>query len=362
MKIIRWVLIISALLLVAWGCGGGSSSSDKTGSVSVYVTDDLSDYQQVTATITGVQLLHSGSGEACDLVSEEQVVDIANLADTIQLLETVDCAARSYNRVRLNFVKAVEMMNASGVAATCDFTSYKESGNGPKNALSCTGDDCSLDITGAVNVIANTTNPFALDFDLKDFVVADFGLPGCGVTMKVSPLNKNDMDDKKANGYREGVTGYISILNTTEETFTLTTKRGEAFTVDYSQSLYDGLGQPGMEELLLFAADHSLKVRIMAMSIDVSGVTPIAAATILIKLDGRLTGLNDVDKTFTLTNIEKNVAGITVNYTDADTQNHVAGTLAEDIWVEAKLFGYENLQYLAHEVEVEEADDDDTDD
>lgn len=361
------VFFISIVLSIGnmAGCGGGgdSSSSGSSGSVSMYVTDeaDLSNYKQVTATINSVSLTQTSTNTSCDLLTTEQTVDIANLADTLQLLETVDCDAQSYNRVHVEFAKTVELMNSSNVSAACSFVSYKENGKVTPNVLSCTGDNCTIDINGAVNVVANQNNLFALDFDLKEFEVENFGLVDCEVTMKVAPLNRNDIEDKKSNGYHEGVTGFVSALDTTLDTFTLTTKRQETFSVDYSGALYNSLPQPGIDNLLQFASDKNIKVRVNASVIDVTGVTPVSAATVYVKLDGLVSALDEIAHTFTLSYTSKSIV-ISVDYTDAFNNRHVEGVLANDVWVETKLYGYDNTKYLAHEVELEEEGDIDTDD
>jgi len=359
----RLMVISSALVMgLLAGCGGSdSTSSTTTGQVSVYLTDDIGDYQQVTATVTAVQLEHTGSGATCELLGEEQVVDIANLEETLQLLGTVECEAAAYNRVHIEFAREVALMDSTGLAATCNFTSYKEHGNGQPNSLVCEAGDCSLDMTGAVNVAANQYTTFALDFDLKDFEVEDYGQADCAVTMKVSPMNSDDLAEKKRAGYREGVTGLVSDLDTALDTFTLTTRRDESFQVDYSQSTYDGTPQSGLDELLTLAAAADLKVRIMALSLDTTGVTPINATTIFVKVHGTVGDLDGTAQTFILTNSAKALV-MAVDYADAYTHDRVQGILADEVWVETKLFGYADPWYLAHEVEVEDETAPDSDD
>lgn len=348
--------------LFYYACGGGSGGNTSTGTVSLYLTDDMGDFKQVLITLDKVQLLHTGSGTACDLLSEPETLDLANLAGVLQLLDISECPVQPYNRVRLEFAKAVGLMDQNGDPGECLFESYKDKVNpNQPNVLNCLDGDCTLSSNGGINVIADTINPFALDFDLKNFEVADFGQPECRVTLRVEPQNSNDIDDKMAAGYKKSTTGYVSDLDIDADSFTLTTKKGAVFPVDYAQALYQGASQPDLDGLLQFAADHGLRVRVMTTGIDIAGGSAIVAATIYVKLEGRVGGLDDLNHLFVLTNTAKGIA-ITVDYSDAAGHGRVEGNLADDSWVETKLFGSASDTYLAHEVEVEDENADDTDD
>lgn len=210
-------------------------------------------------------------------------------------------------------------------------------------------------------MIADSVNPFALDFDLKSFEVENFGSPACRVTLKVEPQNNNDIAEKMAAGYRKSVTGYVSGLDLAAESFTLTTRKGAVFTVDYAQALYRDDPQPDLDLLLQFAVGHGLRVRVMADGIDVSGESAIVAGTIYVKLEGKVSNLDSLNHLFTLVNTAASIT-ITVDYSDAASRDKVEGNLVNDSWVETKLFGFELDTYLAHEVEVEDEGEVDTDD
>lgn len=237
-KIILFLLIGSITALVpvfmlscgsgSGGSGGGfASESSSPGSVALYVTDTpADDYKQVKATINGVQLVHIGTGASCDVLTTPVTVDITDLASIIQLLEVQTCPSINFNRIKIEFDKRVVLTDLNNTTADCNFTSYKE-GNGNPNILLCTGNDCSVNISGAVNVIANQNSELALDFDLKDFEVSGFDQPPfCEVTMKVSPLNVSDIGQKRDEGFNEGISGFISDLDTVENSFTLTAESG----------------------------------------------------------------------------------------------------------------------------------------
>ena len=332
-------LILAAALMFHACSSNNDNSSSGSGAVALYATDDIADYKQVIATITNVQVRHTGSGAACDVLTTPTTIDIANLAYTLQLLNVVDCPAESYNRLHIEFDKSVELMDALNTSSTCTFVSYMDESHHP-NVLQCDATTCSLDVNGAVNVMVNRHNMVALDFDLKEFEVENFGAPSCSVTMKVTPLHGPEFDQLH---YPEGVTGLVSNLTVSTQTFTLA-KHNMSFTV-----LYSGItstAQPGLDDLLLRAQQDGLRTRVTTTTIDFTNMT-INASAIAVKVEGRVSGLNDVNKTFTLTyQMEKTM---TVDYSHA----LIEGILANDAWVEARLYGYDGANFHANKVEVE---------
>ncbi len=338
------ILGFSGFLLYSCGGGGGGSSSAAVG---LYLTDDMSLFTQVTATIDKVQILNTDSGAICDVLTTHTPVDIAELANVMQLVNVAQCPAVPYNRIHIEFEKSVEL--TSGPTATppdttslCSFVSYKDEGE-RVNTLNCSGSTCTLDINGAVNVLVNQQNKLALDFNLKDFDVASFGTPStCSVTMKVSPLHAVEME---ALGHPEGITGLISGLSTTDQTFTLT-RGNSTFSV-----LYSGITttqQPGLDSLLQLAQTDGLRVKVMSSNIDFSTKT-ITASAIYVKIEGTVSNLNTTDHTFTLT--YKGGKTIPVDYSNAD----VDGTLVDGAAVEVKLYGFGGVNYLASKVDVGDA-------
>ena len=340
------VLGFSAILL--YSChGGGGGGSASSGAVGLYLTDDMSLFTQVTATVDKVQFVNTGSGASCDVLLTPTAVDIAQLANVMQLVTVAQCPAVPYNRIHIEFEKSVLLTSAStgsvpGTTSLCSFVSFKDEGN-MMNALSCSGTTCSLDITGAVNVFVNQQNKLALDFNLKDFEVENFGNPStCSVTMKVSPMHAGEMD---ALGHPEAITGLVSGLSTTDRTFTLT--RGtSSFSV-----LYSGITasqQPGLDSLLQQAQTDGLRVKVMTSDIDLSTNT-ITASAIFVKIGGTVSNLNTTALTFTLT--YQGGKTMTVDYTNAE----VDGTLANGTEVELKLNGFDTVDYLASTVDVGDA-------
>lgn len=344
MKKLSYFLFFLFFAAIIYSCGSGGGGA-ATGNVSLYVTDDLSGYEQVAAVLNSVSLVGSGSGAECFLLNSPEGVDIANLSEKILLLDVASCPAGEYNRIHIVFNNTATLTD--GVQTqTCAFKSYKDNSNHP-NVLNCSGisNTCTLDVNGAVNVFGGKNGKAGLDFDLKNFEVANFPNPNCTVTMKVSPLNASDIGSKKEQGYLEAITGDISNLNTTSKTFVIT-KGSAAFNVNYS-----GINnQPGIDQLLQFAVSNHLKVRLVAASIDLNST--LIPSEISVKAEGSISGLNTSAQTFTLM---MPLGNIGVNYSSAV----VEGTLTDGVSAEANLTGLNGGMYIASKVEAGQVETDD---
>jgi hypothetical protein len=343
MRIHRLLILLAAsIALIACGGGGGGGMTAESGTVALFVTDNLSDFDQVITTITGVEILHTGPGTSCALLSEPVTLDIAELASELLLLDLTSCPAGQYDRIRVETSNAVTLAMGD-TSSECTFTSYKDNENKP-NVLHCSGDTCFMEINGRVNVMVSQNSTLTLDFDLKEFEVEGFGEPECTVTMKVEPLNANDVDDKKDKGSRESIKGVVSALDTTGKTFILT-KKGEEFTVSYGD-----VTQEGVDELLMLAEDNQLKTKVRCSEFDLEA-GECTASEVYVEVEGTVSGITDT--TFMLTfNPE-----ISVDYSGAE----VEGTLLEGAEAEVKLSGYNGTDYIADEVEVDDEEEDEDD-
>ncbi len=347
-KIIVFLCIVSfaaavPVLLLSCGSGGGgigggiSDEDSFPGSVALYVTDSLNDYKQVRITINDIQLEHIGTGAACDVLENPVTIDITDLSSVLQLLDVKTCPAIGYNRIIIELDQQTVLTDSNNVSAECNLATYKDN-HGGTNTLQC-GDTCSINMSGAVNVSSNKTNKLALDFDLKDFDVINFGGPFCSLTMKVFPLNASDFDQKHEDGWNERVSGSLSELDTVEKSFILTAESG-SFTVTYTD-----VTAPGIDDLLSRAAADPLKVKVESSSINLNTRT-IAATALYVEVEGTVSGLNTVDRTFTLT-YQADKQMLVAYQTDG-----VEGNLLSDSVVELKLNGYDGEMYVATEVEV----------
>lgn len=350
-KALFWVavviLVAGSSTLILSSCGGSGNGS--SGTVGFYLTDDMSAYfTQVTATIDKVTFINTGSGASCDVLTTPTTMNIAELSDVMQLVNVSQCDAVPYNRIHIEFEKSVGLTsgpnwtvpNKTGV---CSFISYKDQGANP-NTLNCSGTSCSLDVNGAVNVLADQNNKLALDFNLKEFDVVGFGTASpCTVTMKVSPLHAVGMQARCNQGYREGTTGLISGLSTADKTFALT-RGGFTFTV-----LYSGITdtqQPGLDNLLALAQSDGLKARVVSSTIDLSTRT-ITASKVLVKNEGAISNLDSTNHIFTLT--YQNGKTMSVDYSKLG----VMGMPVDGTTVDVKLYGFTNGNYLAWLIDVQ---------
>ena len=357
------ILFGVAILFHSCSSGGGSSSGGGTssGTVALYVTDDMSANQQVIATIDKVTLVSTGTGTTCNVLTTPTTINIADLANVLQLLNVANCPAVPYNRLHIEFEKSVELMNHAGTQSSCSFTSFKDDSNRP-NALQCNDTTCTLDINGAVNLLANQNSKVALDFKLKDFDVDNFGTNQCSVTLKVSPIH---VEETENHVHHEAITGLVSNLTASTDTFDLT-KHHMTFHV-----LYSGITstQPGLDDLLLRAEQDGLKTQVTVSTVDFANATidtskilvdsgclvsalttTIDASNILVKVEGVISALTtSTTTTFTLTYD----TGKTI---DVDSSKAtVKGTLANNAQAEVKLYGFDSksADFLAALVEVE---------
>ncbi len=329
------------IIALFYGCGGGgdgdsSSSENKSlGIVELYITDDMSDYKQVITTINDVQLMHTGTGTKCDILSAPVSLDITDLSSVLQLVDVSSCVPNNYNRIHIEFDKSVDVMDQTDSTSTCSYTQYKNDNNQP-NVLHCDETTCYMDINGAVNVFANQTQKMALDFNLKDFDVS-YSQAGCSVTMKVSPLNASAMVQKRNMGYRESISGSISELDINNKIFTMV-KGKKIFTINYSQ-----VNQQNIEHLLQFAFEHNLKVKVEATQFDTG---TCIASHVYVNFEGMVSNLNTHENRFDLA-FQNEI--ININYNQAVNENCIEGTLVNNSYIEAKLYSYDsaNDQYIA---------------
>lgn len=353
---IACVAVFSAALVALAGVpgcggGGGDGGSPGKGAVALYMTDSLSVYQQVTATLTKVQLLHADRSSRCDLLSEPVTVNIANLSEEIQLLDRTSCPAGNYTRLYIQVEAPVQLVDQSGTASACRFVSYFDDNDAP-SALSCdpATDLCGLDIRGAVRsasltVAPDVTNIAGLDFDLKKFEVDGFGGPSCAVTLKVTPVHGGSLQQLMRN---EGITGMVSDLDTGAGTFLLT-RRSLRFTVDLAG--INSVLQPGLDLLLQQAQTEGLPTRVISRSFDLAAGT-IKAKTVAVKAAGTVSDLNTSERTFTLTTAE----GVVLDISYAPP-GRVSGSLADGAWVVVTLKGFctDTGNDIASRVEVMES-------
>jgi hypothetical protein len=350
----RTLLTISVSLLATvalYSCGGGGGSAG-TATVSAYVTDDLGGYDSVVLTLNSVELRHT-SGRSCEIIRGPLEFDAAELGrdQLIEQVDTATCEAGPYNRLYVEVDDDVTLrQTAGGPTQSCKFVSYYEDGSSRPNRLTCVSGICSLNITGAVNLVASNHEHVALDADLKEFTV-DTSVVPCEVTLKVSPLRAAD---KLSAGFRTSLLGTVSNLDAAADRFTLSVA-GNLHTVQYA-GVTD---QPGLDTLLGRAVTDSLSTIVRCQAINAGTTPPTCTAqtvalqplkAITVRGGGTISALDTGAQTFTL----NYGAGKTlpVNYAPAAGLGKVEGTLANGATVEIKLYGADTTHFLAREVAV----------
>ncbi len=321
-------LMFGAGFLLA-GCGGGGgggapaastpgTSVSQSAPVGLFMTDDASGFRQVSAVINSVTLLNTSSGDSCTVLSGPVNIDLANLSNVMELVKTSTCPAGSFDKVRIVFSNSVGLTNSSGVSGPCSFTAFSPGQPSP-DTMSCSGNNCTMDLNTPVNIVAGQNNRAGLDFDLKNFNVTGFGGGACSMTMRVNPLNAQEMDQK---GYPAGISGMIT--SATDNTVTMNTGT-RSFVINTPV-----MGQSNSQGLMGLAAKN-VPAMANCTGFDFDSGT-CQSGQVMAVATGTVSGLNPGNNTFMLTLADG--TPITVNYSSPG----VKGTLANGQPAVVKLF------------------------
>ena len=345
---VRRIVCIIALFacLLLFNCSGRSQSGigeiaiapTSTGTVGVYLSNDLSIFDQVIASLDKIEIVNSDTGAACGLLSVPTIINIANSSAVLHLIDVQQCNSGMYDQIRITFNKSVQLMTSptetiSGVTSLCSFISYKDYGN-ENNPLQCDGPLCSLWINKVINIEPLQNNKISLDFDLNSFKVVNFGDPfSCEVTMKAAALYNQEISIL---GYLEGMTGLVSDISTTVNNFNLK-HNGYSSKVNYLSVQTEN--QSGLLTLIQFAEAENLRITVLSSDLMTGGT--VTASNIFVKIGGIVSRSNIYNDTFALV-IDSNT-WIPVRY----SQMALHGTLADGAWVQVELYGYDGTDYLA---------------
>ncbi len=333
-KIAIIVLFISIMFF--YSCEGNRMSPE-TGTVGLYFTDDMSQFRQVITSIEKIEIINTDTGARCDLLDVSTTIDIAKSSDVLLLANETQCPSGLYNQIHIEFNKSVQLMSAptpttSGIVSFCSLASYKDEAN-ESHPLQCSGPVCTLDIGALFTIIATENNKLALDFNLKNFDVVNFGdLSTCAVTMSVLARTTEEVI---ALGRPEAIIGLISDLTFTNHTFSFI-RQNASITIDYSEITTDQ--QPHLDTVLQIAQNDGLTLNILSSDVMSSGT--VTAANILVNIQGTASNLNILSNTFTLA---FQGTQITVDYSNTDAN----GTLVNGAWVDVRIYGYDGTNYLA---------------
>ena len=333
--------VLACLIPAFFSCGSGqdtSSQSGGTGMVDLYFTDDAADYKEVLLTVHRVQLINSGNQVSCDLLEAPVALDIPRLADLMQFGNAASCPSGSYNRIHIELEQSLELMDKTGAFSGCRFTSYLDNSN-QSNMLNCNSDTgiCALDINGAVRrgaleILRDRNNKLSLDFDLKSFIVENFGDPSaCSVALKVRPLEDSEIIQRRD---KESISGAIVGLDTAARSCTLK-KGSRPFAMTYGG--ISEAAQPGLNALLLTAQEMRFTALVQAAALDLEAYK-VDATAISVTVRGLVQDLDLSAKTFAL-QYKPPDRTIMVSY----DPSAVEGPLADTAKVEVALSGFDEV-------------------
>ena len=335
--------------LIAYNCGSGGTSG---GTVALYITDDkLEGAQKVEVLIKEIRMENSGTGLSCTVFSPQTpyAIDLTDVQNTLQLLDTSNCPDGQYNRLVVVLQQSPVNVIYQGQAYTCSLTSYDPEKDNSQvikpNRTVCddSAGECVVEVTGAVNILANQTNEVALDFELKDSDINFDNNGNCTVAFKVSPLHADGLKTAKQNKDEE-IKGTVSDLDIDNNTFTLTTKAGMAFSVSYSNDSYD--------DILQLAEDKGLPVEVECQIFDLDNAT-CTAEEIELEVEGWALNVDTTNRTLTV-DLDGDTSTTDDQIPVALAQNgEWEGNIKDGSYVEVKIVDFDGNNYIAEEVEQE---------
>jgi hypothetical protein len=225
----EWILAgVCALIFSCGGGGGGSSGGSPSGSssVSLYFTDDASNYPEILVKVYEVNLC---SDNACQqkvsLFTSQQglEVDLAKLNGVYQYITTTNIPQGTYNRLEVVMDKNLTITDQSNQQHQAIFVPMEEKPNKP-NKVQCTTDGkCYIRFNGTVQPFA--TGRLVVDFVLKEFEVNASTNPWQVAEVKMMLLTPQSVQGKV----------YIRVQSVGTNSFT-GTWMGKTYTVYITQN------------------------------------------------------------------------------------------------------------------------------
>jgi|Deesub1362B_J571_1020462.scaffolds.fasta_scaffold00011_38 hypothetical protein len=153
---IKVLLVIMFILPLMFSCGGGGSSSS-VGTVSVFITDDISrDYSKAWITIQKITAISTDGVEY--VLFEDTVGKVFNLLELSgigALLNITTLPEGIYNDIKVTVKNEIVLVDHNGNTINAKFAT--------------TGEQYVIDVHGTLTIIAERKTSFALDFDTKQF-------------------------------------------------------------------------------------------------------------------------------------------------------------------------------------------------
>ncbi|GBC93643.1 hypothetical protein HRbin15_02144 [bacterium HR15] len=211
---------LGVLMVALSGCGGGTNSETRAGSVGIFVTDQFhTQYSQVVFTLYRIEVGRQGDPNSFQTVFEESsglALDVRALANLAQFLGVGSLPAGVYNRARITVADKIQVTHAGSTTATLDL----DAGLGRPVGSGQLQFEFPIQLT----VVASGNTTLIVDFDLPSFSIVN-GL--------VRPALRHLRDDELGNRRREAeLSGTITAL--AENSFTLQLRNGRVVQVQTS--------------------------------------------------------------------------------------------------------------------------------
>lgn len=272
------VLLLSVLAAALTGCGGGSGTGVRSGSVGVYVTDDFSQqFSQVVFTLYRIEVGREGDANSFHTVFEESgglALDVRALSNIAQFLSVGAVPEGVYNRARITVADQIQVTDASGTPQTL----LLDAGVGtplPSGQLQ-------IEFPIQLTVAASGNTTLVVDFDLPSFSFIN------GV---VRPALRHLREDQLGNRQRLAeIEGVITEL--TSSGFTLRLRSGRLVSVETTS------------QTVITAENSSTPTLAVGQRVEVEGTVNMAAMTIT----ATRVQIEDLDNTTEL----KEVKGVVV--------------------------------------------------
>jgi hypothetical protein len=292
-SLLRILLVVSSLVLCQCGGGGGGSGGHNPGAAdpppetnppqftnsAVFVASDDSFLEQIGIVFKKISVVNTTTGAACDLRTEETLIDVEALSTEFHLLNFANCPLDDYDSIRLQVADEVLISSRENITQLCTLDSFRLGETGVSTPFSCDAysGTCEATIPASIELEVDRQNIQTLNFNMAPSDLRDFPHPFCRAVVSVSTLSDSDVQDRLNMGYDYAVTGSVFSVDRTRNTFQLF-GAGRLFVTHYS----------GSDSLISFAQNNGLRVKVLAPSMDLE-TTVIPTWKIFLKLEGIVT-------------------------------------------------------------------------
>ncbi len=335
----RKIILLSGIFasgIFLASCGGSGTAG--SGTVTAYITDDPANTLKMLE--VGVREIRiEGTPGSCVVFSagsQSYRVDLLELQQTAQILDTTSCPAGVYTNVKVVLDRSgVSVIDQNGNSdSSCQLISYEGyTGSGVRNKIVCGTDSCEINIETQISVAESGNTDLIVDFVLEESEVNGIGTGSCTVTFEAEPREHKEV------GESDELKGTVVSHDQQSGQFTIRTSGGIEVNVDYS-----GVTQQGIASIVDFAKNHSMKLEVECSSLDLSKGTCIAKE-IELEVRGKMVSLSGTNVSIDIDG--DGTADITVSASSIEGPTTTVGCN-----VEAEVESFDGATYVAEEVEL----------